>query len=104
MLGGRGATPARRPLHGITVGDARCTCGTLLADLDVDPRVAMQIPEARSVRHHHGDPHPGLLGTARAALNREWLWPGMLVGRRGLEPRTYGLKVHSSAIELAARG
>jgi hypothetical protein len=26
------------------------------------------------------------------------------VGRRGLEPRTYGLKVHSSAIELAARG
>ena len=25
------------------------------------------------------------------------------VGRRGLEPRTYGLKVHSSAIELAAR-
>jgi hypothetical protein len=27
-----------------------------------------------------------------------------VVGRRGLEPRTYGLKVHSSAIELAARG
>src|SRR6266542_5512342 len=27
-----------------------------------------------------------------------------IVGRRGLEPRTYGLKVHSSAIELAARG
>jgi hypothetical protein len=26
------------------------------------------------------------------------------VGRRGFEPRTYGLKVHSSAIELAARG
>jgi hypothetical protein len=28
----------------------------------------------------------------------------LVVGRRGLEPRTYGLKVHSSAIELAARG
>ena len=27
----------------------------------------------------------------------------VLVGRRGLEPRTYGLKVRSSTIELATR-
>jgi hypothetical protein len=27
----------------------------------------------------------------------------MVVGRRGLEPRTYGLKVRSSTIELATR-
>ena len=26
-----------------------------------------------------------------------------IVGRRGLEPRTYGLKVRSSTIELATR-
>ncbi len=33
-----------RPACGtITVHDARRTCGTLLADLDVHPRVAMQI-------------------------------------------------------------
>jgi integrase len=33
----------RRCRSGITVHDARRTCASLLADLDVHPRVAMQI-------------------------------------------------------------
>lgn len=37
------------------------------------------------------------------ALREQGSSNASLVGRRGLEPRTYGLKVHSSAIELAAR-
>jgi integrase len=41
----------------ITVHDARRTCGSLLADLDVHPRVAMQI-----LRHHDGDLHAGVFG------------------------------------------
>ena len=37
-------------------------------------------------------------------LDREGQFPhDSLVGRRGLEPRTYGLKVRSSTIELATR-
>ena len=40
-----------------------------------------------------------------ALLDREGQFPHeSLVGRRGLEPRTYGLKVRSSAIELATPG
>ena len=39
-----------------------------------------------------------------APLDREGQFPHeSLVGRRGLEPRTYGLKVRSSTIELATR-
>jgi integrase len=34
---------ARAHVRKITVHDARRTCATLLADLDVHPRVAMQI-------------------------------------------------------------
>jgi len=34
---------AKAGIRRITVHDARRTCGTLLADLDVHPRVAMQI-------------------------------------------------------------
>jgi integrase len=34
---------AKAGVRKITIHDARRTCGTLLADLDVHPRVAMQI-------------------------------------------------------------
>ena len=40
---------------------------------------------------------------AQCLIQRHEYAAQTMVGRRGLEPRTYGLKVHSSAIELAAR-
>jgi integrase len=45
----------RAGVRPITVHDARRTCATLLADLDVHPRVAMQILRHARFSVHHGN-------------------------------------------------
>jgi hypothetical protein len=51
---------SRSGLPKITVHDARRTCGSLLVNLDVHPRVAMAILRPRGFLDHHGDLQPGL--------------------------------------------
>ena len=46
----------------ITVRDARRTCASLLADLDVHPSGGDADSAARAVRHHDGDLHRGVAG------------------------------------------
>lgn len=62
----------------ITVHDARRTCGTLLADLDVHPPGRHGDPSACQVLGHHGDLHPGLRRAdprcaAQAGRQPRWL-------------------------------
>ncbi len=51
---------AKAGVRKITVHDARGTCGTLLADLDVHPRIAMRDSPSRELCDHDGALHSGV--------------------------------------------
>ena len=61
----------------------------------------MEQPSGHARRASEGEQQLSIQHPLWTRADRERAAQG--VGRRGLEPRTYGLKVHSSAIELAAR-
>jgi integrase len=109
--------------------DARPTVATLLLAQGVDQRVVMEILGHADQHDHPLHPRPaaghdrrrrpyrsGAVGlvlvtpiATRIATHAdhndraEGVWPVQAVGRLGLEPRTHGLKVRCSTIELTPR-